>query len=67
MRRGFELGFRQLRGANAAAASAQLLARQEHLLRLVSTYLRAAAGVTRAARATAIGIGALVLLGNYID
>ena len=29
VRRGFELGFRQLRGDNAAAASAPLLARQE--------------------------------------
>ena len=66
MRRGFELGFLQLRGANAAA-SADLLARQERLLRTVSAYLRAAAGVTRAARATAIGILALVLLGNYFD
>ena len=77
--RGFELGFRQLRrqgsGADAAsnaagssgAGSAQLHARQEALLLAVLRLLRAAAGVMRAARATAIGIGALVLLGTCFD
>eukprot|EP00908_Phaeocystis_cordata_P014222 Transcript_25323.p2 GENE.Transcript_25323~~Transcript_25323.p2 ORF type:complete len:281 (+),score=136.75 Transcript_25323:796-1638(+) len=63
VRRGFEIGFRQLRSANSAATSAQ----QEAVLQLVSRLLRSAVSVMHAARATALGIGALVLLGSCFE
>ena len=63
MRKGFEIGFKQLRAANSAASSAQ----QEALLRAVSSGLKAIVGVLQAARAAALGIGALVLLGSWFE
>ena len=108
VRRGFEIGFRQLRSANSAATSAQqaapagprddarrglppapaahicwasprsrqgpsrarlylLSGPQEAVLQLVSRLLRSAVSVMHAARATALGIGALVLLGSCFE
>ena len=63
LRKGFEIGFKQLRAANSAARSAQ----QEGLLRAVSGGLKAVVGVLYAARAAALGIGALVLLGSWFE